>query len=45
MLNKEEIKECMKTGDTFYPQMDEDIRTQNYDGWKQAVEAVCRYHK
>lgn len=43
--NKEEIKECMKTGDTFYPQMDEDIRTQNYDGWKQAVEAVCRYHK
>lgn len=43
--DKEEIKQCMKTGDTFYPQMDEDIRTQNYDGWKQAVEAVCRYHK
>ena len=43
--NREEIKECMKNGDTFYPQMDEDIRKQNYDGWKQAVEAVCRYHK
>ena len=38
--DKEEIKQCMKTGDTFYPQMDEDVRKQNYDGWKDAVEAV-----
>lgn len=43
--SKEEIQECMQNGDVFYPEMDEETRNENYQGWKKAIQAVRNYHQ